>query len=166
MQLPGKTTAGMGWRQTHLGRLLGHALRRFDERVLHLMAHDAEVPLALSNLAERRKVSAAHIHITRHLALEGARLTDLAELAGMSKQAMGNLVTQCEAWGLVDRAPDSRDQRARQVRFTATGLAWLQAFERAVAQAEAEFRQEVGAEVATVVAIGLEAYGQGYAPVR
>ncbi|MES1264937.1 MAG: MarR family transcriptional regulator, partial [Variovorax sp.] len=28
------------WRQTHLGRLLGHALRRFDERVLTLMAHD------------------------------------------------------------------------------------------------------------------------------
>ncbi|MGQ2980831.1 MAG: MarR family transcriptional regulator, partial [Polaromonas sp.] len=25
------------WRLTHLGRLLGHALRRFDERVLVLM---------------------------------------------------------------------------------------------------------------------------------
>ena len=25
------------WRQTHLGRLLGHAMRRFDERVLALM---------------------------------------------------------------------------------------------------------------------------------
>jgi len=25
------------WRQTHLGRLLGHAMRRFDERVLELM---------------------------------------------------------------------------------------------------------------------------------
>jgi hypothetical protein len=24
-----------GWRLTHLGRLLGHAMRRFDERVLH-----------------------------------------------------------------------------------------------------------------------------------
>src|SRR6185312_9193431 len=26
-----------GWRQTHLGRLLVHAMRRFDERVLQLM---------------------------------------------------------------------------------------------------------------------------------
>src|ERR1700761_6066834 len=59
------------WRQTHLGRLLGHAMRRFDERVLALMAHDPEVPLALSNLAARAQVSAAHIHITRHLAREG-----------------------------------------------------------------------------------------------
>ncbi len=146
------------WRQVHLGRLLGHAMRRFDERVLTLMAHDVDVPLALSNLAARQQVSAAHIHITRHLALEGSRLTDLAERAGMSKQAMGALVDQCEAWGLVTRGPDPLDARARQVRFTDDGLAWLEAFRRAVAQAEAEFRAAVGAEVATVVALGLEAY--------
>ncbi|MDD0816102.1 helix-turn-helix domain-containing protein [Curvibacter sp. HBC28] len=146
------------WRQTHLGRLMGHALRRFDERVLTLMAHNIEVPLALSNLAARAQVSAAHIHITRHLALEGSRLTDLAASAGMSKQAMADLVTQCEAWGLVRREPDPLDARARRVCFTATGLTWLQAFRDAVAQAEAEFRQAVGVEVATVVALGLEAY--------
>jgi len=58
-----------GWRQTHLGRLLGHAARRFDERVLGLMAHNDDVPLALSNLAARAQVGAAHVHITRHLAI-------------------------------------------------------------------------------------------------
>ena len=147
-----------GWRLTHLGRLLGHAMRRFDDRVLSLMAHNIEVPLALSNLAARSQVSAAHIHITRHLSLQGSRLTELAQRAGMSKQAMGDLVDQCEAWGLVARVADSRDARARLVRFTPTGLDWLQAFKEAVAQAEAEFRADVGAEVATVVMIGLEAY--------
>ena len=146
------------WRDTHLGRLLGHASRRFDERVLSLMAHNVDVPLGLSNLAARAQVGAAHVHITRHVALEGSRLTDLAERANMTKQAMGDLVTQCEAWGLVVRAPDPRDARARLVKFTETGLAWLRAFEDAVRQAEAEFRAEVGAEVATVVALGLEAY--------
>ena len=65
-----------GWRQTHLGRLMGHALRRFDARVLQLMARNVEVPLALSNLAARDQVSAAHIHITRHLSLGGDRLGD------------------------------------------------------------------------------------------
>lgn len=142
-----------------MGWLLGQAMRRFDERVLHLMAHDPDVPLALSNLAARGQISAAHIHITRHLALGGSRLTDLAQLAGMSKQAMGKLVDQCEAWGLVTRAPDPHDARARVVAFTATGLAWLNAFELAVRQAEAELRQDVGDEVATVIALGLEAYG-------
>jgi len=146
------------WRLTHLGRLLGHAMRRFDERVLVLMASNVQVPLALSNLAAREKVSAAHIHITRHLAVEGSRLTDLAQSAGMSKQAMGDLVTQCEAWGLVTREADPLDARARLIRFTPTGLDWLAAFQEAVAQAEAEFRAAVGDEVATVVALGLEAY--------
>ena len=146
------------WRQAHLGRLLGHAMRRFDERVLALMTHDAEVPLALSNLAARGQVGAAHIHITRHLALGGSRLTDLAASAGMSKQAMGDLVDQCTAWGLVQREADPQDARAKRVVFTPVGLAWLQAFKDAVAQAEAEFREAVGKDVATVVALGLEAY--------
>jgi len=146
------------WRQTHLGRLLGHAARRFDARVLYLMAHNVDVPLALSNLAARAQIGAAHIQITRHLALQGSRLTELAERAGMTKQAMGDLVDQCAAWGLLVREPDPQDARARQLRFTPTGLAWLQAFKEAVAQAEAEFRTEIGDEIAAVVMIGLEAY--------
>ena len=150
--------AAAGSREAHLGRLLGDALRRFDERVLYLMAHDVEVPLALSNLAARAQVGAAHVHITRHLARGGSRLTELAESAGMSKQAMGKLVDQCEAWGLVRREDDPRDARARQVRFTETGLGWLRAFEDAVCEAEREFREEVGAEVTAVLRLGLEIY--------
>jgi DNA-binding MarR family transcriptional regulator len=146
------------WRLTHLGRLLGHALRRFDARVLELMARDIEVPLALSNLAARAQVGAAHIHITRHLAVGGSRLTDLAASAGMSKQAMGDLVDQCEAWGLVTREADPHDKRARRVVFTPAGLLWLEAFRQAVTRAEEEFTHAVGANVATVVALGLEAY--------
>lgn len=155
---------GDGWRQTHLGRLMGHALRRFDARVLQLMAHNPEVPLALSNLAARDQISAAHIHITRHLSLQGDRLGDLAQRAGMSKQAMADLVDQCVAWGLVTRTPDPRDGRARRVCFTPVGLAWLQGFRDAVAQAETEFRAEVGHDVAAVVALGLEAYAGSYVP--
>jgi DNA-binding MarR family transcriptional regulator len=156
--IPVVSTPDDRWRQTHLGRLMGSALRRFDARVLQLMARNVEVPLALSNLAARDQVGAAHIHITRHLAVGGSRLTDLALSAGMSKQAMGDLVDQCEAWGLVRRVPDPHDKRARQVLFTDAGLLWLDAFKGAVAQAEDEFRQAVGQDVATVVALGLEAY--------
>ena len=147
-----------GWRQAHLGHWLHQALQRFDARVLSLMARNVNVPLALSNLAARGSLSASHVHITRHLALHGSRLTDLAQSAGMSKQAMGDLVTQCEAWGLVTRETDAYDKRAKKVMFTDDGLLWLGAFERAVAQAETEFRAAVGQDVATVVALGLEAY--------
>ena len=156
---PASHTLDDRWRHTHMGCLLGNALRQFDLRVRSLMGEDAETPLALSNLAERDKVGAAHIHITRHLSLKGDRLVDLAQRAGMSKQAMADLVDQCEAWGLVQRVPDPLDGRAKRVVYTASGLEWHHAFRRAVAQAEAEFEAAVGVEIATVVRLGLEAYG-------
>jgi len=146
------------WRSNHLGHWLRLALERFDGRVMELMAHHPGVPLGLSNLAARGQVGAAHIHITRHLPEEGMRLTALAQAAGMSKQAMGTLVNQCEAWGMVVREEDPLDARAKRVVFTATGLAWLTAYQDAVAQAEAELRDAVSPEVATVIALGLEAY--------
>ena len=111
------------WRSTHLGRLLGEAVRRFDARVLVLMTDDVLVPLALSNLAARQQVGAAHIHITRHVPLDGARLMDLAHAANMSKQAMGDLVDQCAAWNLVRRVPHPHDKRAKLVHFAPDGLA-------------------------------------------
>lgn len=154
--------ANSGWRTTHTGRLLGEASKRFDTRVQTLMAHSERAPLQLANLAGRGKVSAAIVHITRHLELEGSRLTDLAQSAGMSKQAMTTLLDECEAWGLVQREADSRDSRAKLVRFTPTGLEWLAAFEAAVAQTQHELIEEVGEQVAQVMALGLEAYARGY----
>ena len=132
------------WRTTHLGHWLRLSLERFDARVMALMAQHPGVSLGLSNLAARSQLAAAHWHISRHLPPEGARLTELAQRAGMSKQAMGTLVNQCEAWGMVTREPDPADARARQVRFTPTGLAWLGAYHEAVAQVEGELRQAVG----------------------
>lgn len=150
------------WRSTHTGCLLGEAVRRFDTRVQTLMAHSEQAPLQLANLVARGKVSAAIVHITRHLDLQGSRLTDLALAAGMSKQAMTNLVNECEAWGLVRREADSRDARAKVVRFTPVGMQWLGAFEAAVAQTQQELVQEVGEQVARVMTLGLEAYARGY----
>ena len=147
-----------GWRQAHLGHWLQQALQRFDARVLSLMARNVNVPLVLSNLSARGSLSASHVHITRHLALDGLRLTDLAQRANLTKQAMGKLVAQCEAWGLVERLADLRDARAKRIVFTAVGMIWLGAFREAVAQAEDELRAAVGRDVATVVALGLEAY--------
>ena len=148
-----------GWRHNHLGHWLRLSLERFDARVMALMAQHPGVSLGLSNLAARSQLAAAHWHISRHLPPEGARLTELAQRAGMRKQAMATLVKQCEAWGMVQREGDARDARARRVCFTPTGLAWLTAYQESVAQAEKELRAAVGDEVATVVTLGLEAYG-------
>lgn len=146
------------WRQTHLGRLLALASQRFDARVLTVMAHSDELALALSNLVARGKLTASHIQITRHLPLAGCSLTNLAAGAGITKQAMGKLADQCAAWDLVRRTPDPHDARAIRITFTPTGVQWLQAYRQAVYQAEAEFDQALGMDVATVIRLGLEAY--------
>jgi DNA-binding MarR family transcriptional regulator len=146
------------WRQVHLGYWLERAAQRFDSRVLSLMARNDHMPLALANLAARGRLTAAHVHITQHLAVDGARLTDLAERAGVSKQGMGKLVDQCAAWGLVTRQRDPRDARATLIGFTPDGLHWLQAYQEAVTQAQTELRDAVGSEIATVIGLGLEAY--------
>jgi DNA-binding MarR family transcriptional regulator len=152
------SAAADSWRLTHLGRLLAQACDRFDARVLALMAQDDALALALAHLAARGQLAASHIQITRHLPREGCSLSALAAHAGITKQAMGKLVDQCEAWNLVARTPEPRDARAVRIAFTQTGLQWLQAYQRAVVQAEEEFRQAVGADVAVVVHLGLEAY--------
>lgn len=146
------------WRQTHLGQLLTAASRRFDARILAVMAHDEELSLALAHLAGRGALTAAHIHLTRHLPRPGCGLTELAQRASVTKQAMGKLVDQCSAWDLVRREPDPRDARAIRIVFTESGLQWLRAYQRAVAQAQTEFATAVGSEVATVIHLGLEAY--------
>jgi hypothetical protein len=52
-------------------------MRRFDARVLQLMAHNVDVPLALSNLAARGRSARPHPHHPPPGA-GGRRLTDLA----------------------------------------------------------------------------------------
>src|SRR5262249_56257343 len=84
----------------------------------------------------------AHINLTRNLDLTGTRLTELARRASMSKQAMGELAEQCEALGLIARASDPSDGRARIITFTPFGLEWLEAFHAAVEAAQREMRRE------------------------
>jgi len=154
----GKTIGQPDFRLTHVGHWMTLALQKFDARVLYLMANHPDMPLALANLAARGQLNASHIQITRHLAVEGSRLTELADRAQITKQAMGKLVEQCEAWDLVTKLADAHDARAKRVVFTPAGQAWLHAFEQALAQAQAELALAVGTEVATVIALGLEAY--------
>jgi DNA-binding MarR family transcriptional regulator len=60
----------------------------------------------------------------------GLRLTVLAEMAGMTKQSVGEIVDDLEARGYVKRIPDPEDKRAKIICLTergeraqATGLA-------------------------------------------
>lgn len=121
------------WRAHNPGRVLSNALQRFEDRVMALMAQ--------AGYTETRRT---HVNLTRHLDLEGTRITELARRAAMTNAAMTELIDQCSSLGLVERTADPADKRARIVRFTPKGLQWLTAFGQAVVQAEAEMAEAIG----------------------
>jgi DNA-binding MarR family transcriptional regulator len=51
----------------------------------------------------------------------GSRLTDLAESARLTKQAVSEVVGDLERIGYVERAPDPEDGRAKVIRLTPQG---------------------------------------------
>lgn len=63
----------------------------------------------------------SHMTLIPHLALEGSRITTLAEQMQISKQAVGQVVEELEQMGVVCRIPDPSDGRAKLVTFTKVG---------------------------------------------
>ncbi|WP_437316830.1 MarR family winged helix-turn-helix transcriptional regulator [Sorangium sp. So ce385] len=98
-------------KRASLGQLLLRSARLLDER-------------AVARIARRGApgVRRAHTALMPYIDLEGTRLTDLAERARVTKQAVGQLVEELEAMGVVERTPDPDDRRAKRVRFTPHGL--------------------------------------------
>lgn len=108
---------------------------------------DTEIPLLLLLvLAERHLTEAlqehlidagfsdhrvVHHHVMAHVTHDGLRLTDLADRAGITKQAMSELVTDLERLGYLQRSNDPRDGRAKMIGFTDKGRAAVEAATRA-----------------------------------
>lgn len=91
-----------------------------------------------------RELRLPHMGVLQYPGPEGSRPGELAERAGMSKQAMNQLLQSLERLGYLSRRADKQDQRARLVHFTARGLAaWAKVHEILV-EIEAEWRATLG----------------------
>jgi len=143
------------WRHSNIGRLLHNAVNRFENRVLKLMLE-----------AGHGEARYSHLNLTRNLDVWGTRTTALAKRAGMTKQAMGEIVEQCEKLGLVERRADPTDARAKIVVFTEAGLEWLNAFRTALETAEQEMCAEIGYLRVDAIASALAVYGASYDPLE
>jgi DNA-binding MarR family transcriptional regulator len=135
------------WRRGNIGRLMFNGARRFEERI-HTTVKDA-------GFSEIRFV---HLTLTRNMNAGGTRLTTLASRAGMTKQAMGQLVDECEALGIIERRPDPSDRRARIIAFTQRGRKLLEVLHQGIARAEAEMEAAVGKRALAVVRDALRDY--------
>lgn len=86
----------------------------------------------------------AHGTIGQHIADEGSRVTELAELVQLTKPTVVYLVNDLERLGYVERLPDPSDGRAKLVRLTARGLQAQQAAREIVAQIERDWSRALG----------------------
>jgi DNA-binding MarR family transcriptional regulator len=77
----------------------------------------------------------------------GSRLTELAEAAGLTKQAVGEAVTELERRGYLTRAPDPSDRRAKLIKLTDRGVDAYWTARRLFAEVEREWAEELGEDL-------------------
>ena len=68
-----------------------------------------------------QEIRDSHGCVFGNIAPDGSRLTELAERSGLTKQAVGEAVTDLEQLGYVERSPDPSDGRAKIIRLTPRG---------------------------------------------
>jgi DNA-binding MarR family transcriptional regulator len=77
---------------------------------------------------------------------EGDRLTSLAERAGMTKQAVGEVVSELEKLGYAERVPDPGDGRAKIIKLTERGnAAWKLGYE-VMGEIQSRWEERYGAD--------------------
>jgi len=77
----------------------------------------------------------------------GSRLTELAERAGLTKQAVGEAATELERLGYAQRIPDPTDRRAKIIKLTPSGVEACLTGRRIFAEIEREWAEELGEEL-------------------
>jgi DNA-binding MarR family transcriptional regulator len=77
----------------------------------------------------------------------GSRLTDLALSAGLTKQAVGEAVSELERLGYVSRVPDPGDGRAKIIKLTDRGMDAVIKGRRIFGEIEREWAKQIGPEL-------------------
>ena len=83
-------------------------------------------------------------NVFEHVGPEGSTVSAMAARAGISAQAMVEIVDSLQARGYVERVPDPRDRRAKRVRLTDEGRRADQIGREVLGQIEAEWAQRFG----------------------
>jgi DNA-binding MarR family transcriptional regulator len=115
------------------GTLLLHAFQGFERQLFAGYHERGEDGL-------RPKHGAVIANIDR----SGTRPSVLADRAGMTRAAMGELIDELEASGHVERVPDPEDRRAKLVKPTAKTLARQKIAREINAEIEAAYERCLG----------------------
>lgn len=121
-------------RGLHIAGVLGLALKRL--RLEILAGSEAHFP----------GLRISHYRLLELIPDSGARITDLAGIAGMTKQGLGQHVDYLQERGYAesDRLPE--DRRVRFVRRTAKGDDAVAFSQAAIARVEEQWKEQLGPE--------------------
>jgi DNA-binding MarR family transcriptional regulator len=137
----------------HLVALLHAAARGASEEVARRLDEEG--------FADIRPV---HGCVFGNIAPGGSRLTDLAELSGLTKQAVGEVASELAQRGYLERVPDPRDGRAKILTLTERGQRAQRVGFRLLAQIEADWAERYGGEDTAALRRVLEAAVLGREP--
>ena len=91
-------------------------------------------------------LDAAHLNVFQYPGPQGARPSELAGRLGVSKQALNYLLGELERSGYLERQPHPDDQRSKRIALTDRGAAAVGVIREAVAEVEAAWADQLGAE--------------------
>jgi DNA-binding MarR family transcriptional regulator len=91
----------------------------------------------------------AHNSVFSTLSGEGSRASDMAAMAGITRQSMGEIIRGMVALGLVEMRPDPDDGRAKIVAYTARGRECSHQGFQHIIDRERRFEEEFGADYET-----------------
>lgn len=114
-------------------RLMLYVFRRFEDILTEKLAMEGFTDIKPS-----------HFNILRHLNPEGMRQVDLAKDAGVTKQAVGKMISELQQCGYVSLVEDDEDKRAKKVVYTGKGKKLIDASISIVKEMEVEFGDRLG----------------------
>ncbi len=128
-----QTSALVNTRDMLIGALLRVPAQAIHRRIIHEL-----------NAAGFKELRQPHMAVLQFPGPDGVRPSTLAERAGMSKQAMNQLLRSLEDLGYLVRS-DARDEgRARIIRFTKRGRAAYSRIHDILRDIEREWSAELG----------------------
>ncbi len=119
----------------NLSRLLLEFGKDYERRVL-----------ALVHERGHRLIRPSHSAVFSNIGLGAVRVTELAERAHITQQAMGKILKELERIGYIVRDIDSNDKRAKKIRLTDRGLQLVEDSLQVVADVRAHYVSQVGEE--------------------
>jgi len=126
--------ASLGPLEPHIANLLGVVLGRL--RIEILADSEREFP----------GLRISHYRLLELIPATGARITDLAELAAMTKQGLGQHVDYLQERGFAESERLTTDRRVRLVRRTGKGDEAVAFSRAAIERVEETWQKELGPE--------------------